>query len=93
MLASGLLLAVMGTATVWIAFADQSMPAPSHWALMLSVRLQHLGELITTALSVVPNWAAALGLVIAVSALAVRARAVAWPGAAREARQHATTEA
>ncbi|EKS9800591.1 MULTISPECIES: cytochrome c biogenesis CcdA family protein [Burkholderia] len=88
-LASGLLLAVMGAATVWIAFADQSMPTPSHWALMLSVRLQHLGRIVTTALSWVPNWLAALGLVIAVGALAVRAHAQ-WHGQALTEKQHNT---
>lgn len=86
MLASGLLLAAMGMATVWIAFADQSMSTPSHWALLLSVRLQHLGQVITTTFSGVPNWMAALVLVIAAGALAVRAR-VQWLGREQQEQQ------
>ncbi|WP_024973267.1 cytochrome c biogenesis CcdA family protein [Ralstonia pickettii] len=74
MLASGLLLAVMGTATVWIAFTDSSMTAPSHWALLLSVRLQHLGQTITTAFSSFPNWLAAIVLLVAAAGVVVRAR-------------------
>ncbi|MDI7066368.1 hypothetical protein QMO17_34590, partial [Klebsiella pneumoniae] len=74
MLASGLLLAVIGIATLWTGLAYHSMPTSSHWALVVSVWLQHIGQLVTNALSVIPNWLAAVLLLVAVTALVLRAR-------------------
>ncbi|WP_407973394.1 cytochrome c biogenesis CcdA family protein (plasmid) [Burkholderia pyrrocinia] len=74
MLASGLLLGAIGIATLWTGFAYHSMPTSSHWALTMSVWLQHVGQLITNALSSVPNWLAAVLLLSALAALAWRAR-------------------
>ncbi|RKF35734.1 cytochrome C biogenesis protein [Paraburkholderia fungorum] len=74
MLASGLLLAVIGIATLWTGLAYHSMPTSSHWALVVSVWLQHIGQLVTDALSVIPNWLAAVLLLGAVTALVLRAR-------------------
>ncbi|TCT07031.1 cytochrome c biogenesis CcdA family protein [Paralcaligenes ureilyticus] len=74
MLASGLLLAVMGIATLWIGLAYHSMPASSYWALLISVRLQHYGQVITHALLGVPNALAAGVLIVLIVALALRAR-------------------
>ncbi|MDP9352125.1 MAG: cytochrome c biogenesis CcdA family protein [Chloroflexota bacterium] len=72
-LASGLLLAVMGAATVWIGIASDAMPASTGWQATLAVRLQHYGQVITDALSWVPGWAGALALLVVVGLLAWRA--------------------
>ncbi|MGH2602435.1 MAG: cytochrome c biogenesis CcdA family protein [Dehalococcoidia bacterium] len=72
-LASGLLLAVMGAATLWIGLASDSMPATSGWQARLSVRLQHYGQVITDALSRVPGWVAVALLIIVIGLLAWRA--------------------
>ena len=77
MLASGLLLGVMGIATLWTGLAYHAMPVSSHWALLVSVWLQHIGQTVTNALSGMPNWLAAAVLVLAVAALALKAR-VQW---------------
>ncbi len=75
MLASGLLLGVIGVGTIWTGLAYHSMPTTSHWALSASVWLQHVGQIITNALSGVPNWLAAALLLLAMTALGLRARA------------------
>lgn len=75
MLASGLLLGVMGIATLWTGLAYHSMPVSSHWALSVSVWLQHIGQTVTNALSGTPNWLAAVALFFAIVALALKARA------------------
>ncbi len=72
-LASGLLLAVMGAATLWVGLAYDAMPAASGWQADLSVRLQSYGQAATDALSWVPGWAGAIVLVIVVALLAWRA--------------------
>jgi len=74
MLASGLLLGVIGVATLWTGLVYDSMPTSSHWALSISVKLQHAGQLIINALSGMPNWVAAALLLVALTALAWRAR-------------------
>lgn len=80
-LASGLLLAVMGAATLWIGLTTDSMPATTGWQARLSVRLQQAGQIVTDALSRLPGWAAVVLLVIAVGLLAWRAAGqVGWFG-------------
>lgn len=68
-LASGLLLAVMGIATVWIGLTGNAMPASVGWQARIASRLQHYGSVVTDALSWVPQWAAGVLLVAAVTAL------------------------
>ncbi len=72
-LASGLLLALMGAATLYVGLAYDAMPASEGWQARLSVQLQSYGKAVTEALSWVPGWAGALVLLIAVSLLAWRA--------------------
>lgn len=72
-LASGLLLSLMGAATIWVGFAYDAMPASSGWQAGFSVRLQGYGQALTEALSWVPGWAAAAALVAIAALLALRA--------------------
>jgi cytochrome c biogenesis protein CcdA len=72
--ASALLLGVMGVASVWVGLAGNSMPGSSGWQATSIVALQHLGKTVTAALSWIPNWAAASGLLLVVALLA----RVAW---------------
>jgi cytochrome c-type biogenesis protein len=91
MLASGLLLVVMGLATSWIGLAYKSMPAPSGWSAILAARLHHYGQIVTNGLSWVPNWVAAVALV-GIGALLVM-RAVSQVGArARQSEPDARVE-
>ncbi|MHB8577712.1 MAG: cytochrome c biogenesis CcdA family protein, partial [Dehalococcoidia bacterium] len=71
--ASGLLLLVMGGATLWIGLAYSSMPATSGWQAALSVRLQHYGRVLTDAFAWLPGWVAAVALIAVVALLAWRA--------------------
>ena len=73
-LASGILLAVIGVATFWVALTGPAMPSGTGWQTRLSVQLQHYGKVITDALSGIPGWAATLVL-LAVVALLARAAA------------------
>lgn len=72
-LASGILLVLMGAATLYVGLAYDAMPTPSGWQATLSVRLQHYGQTLTEALSWVPGWAAAIFLLVVVALLAWRA--------------------
>src|SRR5207237_4380816 len=69
-LTSGVLLALIGAATVWIALTGPSMPSGNGWQAVLSARLQHYGKVITDALSWLPGWAATLILLASVALLA-----------------------
>ncbi len=71
-LASGLLLLVMGVAMIWVGFTSRSMPTLTGWQAMFSVSLQHVGKAMTTAFSWMPNWGAALLIVLFVALLAWR---------------------
>ena len=73
MLISGLLLIAMGAATLWIALAYDAMAPSSHWAAEIAVLLQHYGQVVTDALSWLPNWVVAIVLVLIVVLLAWRA--------------------
>lgn len=72
-LASALLLGLMGVAMVAIGLTSSSMPSGSGWQAELSAHLQHYARVITDALSFVPGWGAALGLLLIVALLARRA--------------------
>ncbi|MGH8471521.1 MAG: cytochrome c biogenesis CcdA family protein [Gammaproteobacteria bacterium] len=72
-LASGLLLALMGAATLYVGLAYDAMPASEGWQARLSVQLQSYGKAITEALSWLPGWAGAIILLIVVALLAWRA--------------------
>lgn len=72
-LASGILLAIMGVATLWIGVSGPSMPSPSGWTARVTARLQHYGQVLTDALSWIPGWAAILVLVAALALLGRRA--------------------
>ena len=77
-LASALVLGVMGAASVWVGLAGNSMPGPSGWQATSTVILQHLGKTVTDALSWIPNWVAAAGLLLVVVLLARVAWRQAW---------------
>jgi cytochrome c biogenesis protein CcdA len=72
-LASGVLLLLMGAATVWVGLAYDSMPPASGWQLRTAVWLQHYGQKATDLLSWIPNWGAAAILALAVGLLLWRA--------------------
>jgi len=72
-LASGILLALMGAATLAIGLTTDGMPAAGGWQAELSAKLQHYGSVLTDALSGLPGWTAALLLVAGVALLARRA--------------------
>lgn len=71
--ASGLLLAVMGVATLWIGLFSDSMPSGTGWQADLSSRLQHYGAKLNDALSFVPSWVAAIVVLTVLVVLARRA--------------------
>ena len=45
---------------LWVGLAYNSMPPLSDWQIRLTVGLQHGGQVITNALSWLPNWAGAV---------------------------------
>lgn len=71
--ASGLLLAIMGTATIWIGLTTDSMAASSGWQAVVAVQLQRYGQAITNALAWIPNWVASVILLLLVILLGKRA--------------------
>ena len=72
-LATAVLLALMGGATVWVGLAYDSMPSPGPWSARLSVQLQHYGRIATDYLTALPGWLTVGGLVAVVGLLAWRA--------------------
>jgi len=72
-LASGILLALMGIATMWIGLAYSSMPPTSDWQVEVAVRLQHIGRIAIDLLAWLPNWAAAVALLAFAGLLGRRA--------------------
>src|SRR6516164_1844901 len=72
-LASGLLLLLMAAAMVWVGFTFGSMQALTGWQAILAINLQHVGRAMTGAFAWLPNWAAALVLLLLVALLAWRA--------------------
>lgn len=80
-LASGLLLALMGVAMVWIGLTSDGMLASSGWQVRLSARLQHYGRVVTDALAWLPDWAAAVLLTLVLVLLVGRAlKQLGWIG-------------
>lgn len=69
-LASGVLLSVMGVASIVIAFTGATMTS-SGWQARLSLTLQQIGRAITDALGWLPGWASA-GLLLIAAALVLR---------------------
>jgi thiol:disulfide interchange protein len=69
-LASGLLLAFIGGGMVWIGLAYSSMPPLADWQERLTVGLQHIGQVLTSALAWLPNWAGAVILLAIIGILA-----------------------
>ena len=69
-LASGLLLALMGGAVLWVGLATDGMPSPDGWTARLSAELRHYGDVITDALTWVPGWAGAALLALVLGLLA-----------------------
>jgi cytochrome c-type biogenesis protein len=72
-LASGLLLLLMAVAMIWAGFTYGSMQALTGWQAALTIGLQHTGRVIMGTFAWVPNWAAAIFLVLLVALLAWRA--------------------
>jgi cytochrome c biogenesis protein CcdA len=72
-LATGVLLALMGMATIWVGLAYDAMPASGDWSARVSVRLQHYGQAVTDALSTLPGWLTAAALIAIAALLARRA--------------------
>jgi cytochrome c-type biogenesis protein len=72
-LASGLLLLLMAGAMIWVGFAFRSMQTLTGWQATLAVSLQHTGRVITGVFAWLPNWAAALVLLLLIALLAWRA--------------------
>jgi cytochrome c-type biogenesis protein len=69
-LASGLLLALIGGGMLWIGLAYRSMPPLADWQVQLSAALQHVGQVITSALAWIPNWLGTLIFLILLGGLA-----------------------
>jgi hypothetical protein len=55
---------------VWVGLAYSSMPPLADWQERLSVGLQHIGQVITSALAWLPNWAGAVILFALIGGLA-----------------------
>lgn len=69
-LASGLLLAVMGGAVLWVGLTTDGMPSPEGWVARISAELRHYGDVVTDALAWVPGWLGAGVVLLAVALLA-----------------------
>lgn len=72
-LATGILLALMGAATIWVGLAYDAMPGTGDWSARMSVRLQYHGQVVTDALSTLPGWLSVAALIVAAILLARRA--------------------
>jgi cytochrome c-type biogenesis protein len=79
-LASGALLVVMGTFTLWVAFTRSAMPAAGGWGGALSAWLQHWGHVLVQSLSFVPGWAVGAAIATALFLLIRRALREVRPG-------------
>jgi cytochrome c-type biogenesis protein len=80
-LLSAVLLGAMGAFTLAVGLTGSAMPTPSGFQARLSARLAHWGHVVTSALDLIPSWAAALTFAIALALLARRAlRELGWRG-------------
>src|SRR6266700_4328864 len=68
-LASGLLLALIGGSMLWVGLQYSSMPPLADWQEQFAVGLQHVGQVITNALSWLPNRAGAVILLALIGGL------------------------
>ena len=69
-LASGVLLLLIGVATVLVALLSDGMPSGSGVAGRVSAHVQHYGSVVTKELRFVPGWLVAIVLIAAIAALA-----------------------
>ena len=69
-LASGVLLAFIGGGMLWIGLAYRSMPGLADWQIQFSAALQHIGQVMTNALSWIPNWVGLLIFLVLLGGLA-----------------------
>lgn len=72
-LLSGLLLLMMGGVMIWVGLTSSATSAFVGWQASFFVWLQHIGQVMTVGLSWLPNWAAALVLLVLLGGLAFRA--------------------
>jgi len=72
-LASGILLALMGAAALWVGLTYESMPAAGGWASNFAVLLQGYGQDIINTLSAFPGWLSAVALIALAAWFARRA--------------------
>ena len=72
-LASGLLLGVMGLASLYIGLFREAMPTPKGWQLTMALNLQDIGRGVTNALAWIPAWAGLLLLAGIIAALSLKA--------------------
>ena len=55
---------------LWTGLAYSSMPSLTGWQAQFAVSLQHYGQMITNALSWIPNWMGVVVLLVIISLLA-----------------------
>ena len=68
-LASGILLAFIGGGMLWIGLAYRSMPPLADWQIQIAAGLQHVGQVMTNALTWIPNWMGMLIFLVLIGAL------------------------
>ena len=68
-LASGILLAFIGGGMLWIGLAYRSMPPLADWQIQIAAGLQHIGQVMTNALTWIPNWMGMLIFLVLIGAL------------------------
>jgi cytochrome c-type biogenesis protein len=73
-LATGVLLTLVGGGMIWTGAAGEAMPASSGWQAEVTLLLQRAGRVLTDTLAFVPNWAAAVALVVVLAAIVRTAR-------------------
>jgi cytochrome c-type biogenesis protein len=72
-LASGVLLLILGGTLIWVGFTERATAALSGWQASFAVTLQHVGQLFTRSLAWLPNWGAALLVLLIIGLLTCRA--------------------
>jgi cytochrome c biogenesis protein CcdA len=72
-LASGVLLLILAVTMIWVGLTLKSMFRLTGWQASLAFELQHIGSSITHTLAWLPNWLAALVLMVVLALLARRA--------------------